>query len=224
VQTAIDTELIEFNNWTLRIRPSHSAHPRLLLLIHGFTGDENSMWVFTRGLSPDYWIIAPRAPHASDQGGFSWRLPLNATFGMPSLEMLEPSLEGLIKLIDKYTASVKLDASQFDMMGFSQGGVMVNLIGLLYPQRVNRMGVLAGFIPSGVDEIIAQKPMVGKNVFVAHGTKDNTVTVERARDSIRMLEEAGAQVTYCEDEVGHKLSVKCLRALEDYLSHPVGRG
>jgi predicted esterase len=43
------------------------------------------------------------------------------------------------------------------------------------------------------------------------------VTIDRARASIELLEQAGAQVTYCEDEVGHKLSANCLRALENYL-------
>jgi phospholipase/carboxylesterase len=217
VQTANNTELISFNDWTLRIQPSQSAVPRLLVLIHGWTGDENSMWVFTRGLSSDYWIIAPRAPHTSEPSGFSWR-PLHVeTFGKPSFEELLPSAEALIRLIDEYSASVKVDASQFDLMGFSQGAAMVNVLGMLHPNRVRRMGVLAGFVPSGLDDYITKKTLAGKNVFVAHGTKDEMVTVERAQDSIRLLEQAGAQVTYCEDEVGHKLSANCLRALERYL-------
>ena len=77
------------------------------------------------------------------------------------------------------------------------------------------MGVLAGFVPSGLDELVLKKPLAGKNVFVAHGTQDQQVPIDRARASIELLEQAGAQVTYCEDEVGHKLSANCLRALED---------
>jgi phospholipase/carboxylesterase len=201
----------------MRVRPSRSATPRLLLLIHGWTGDENSMWIFTRGLPADYWMIAPRAPHSADSGGFSWRLPQPATFGRPSLEMLKPAAEGLIRLVDEYSAAVKVDAGQFDLMGFSQGAAMVNTIGLLHPGRVNKMGVLAGFVPSGLDGIIEQRPLAGKEVFVAHGTQDEMVPVDRARASIDLLEKAGALVTYCEDEVGHKLSANCLRALEDFL-------
>ncbi|HQV64553.1 MAG TPA: hypothetical protein PKV19_11160, partial [Anaerolineales bacterium] len=75
MQTATNTELIEFNNWTLRVRASQSVNPRLLVLIHGWTGDENSMWVFARGISSDYWMIAPRAPHPAESSGFSWRPP-----------------------------------------------------------------------------------------------------------------------------------------------------
>jgi len=217
VQTATDIELIEFDHWTLRVRAARSGSPRLLVLLHGWTGDENSMWVFTRGLSPDYWMIAPRAPHPTDSSGFSWRPLQVSTFGRPSLETLLPAAEGLIKLIDEYSASVKLDASQFDLMGFSQGAAMVNLMGILHPERVRKMGVLAGFVPEGLEELIRQKPLAGKKVFVAHGTQDQMIPIDRARDSMKLLEQAGAQVVYCEDEVGHKLSMNCLRALEAYL-------
>ena len=212
-----NTSLITFNDWTLRIRETSHEKPRLLLLLHGLTGDENSMWVFTRGLSPDYWMIAPRAPHSAESSGFSWRPYQPESAGRPSLETLRPAAEVLIRLIDEYSASVKLDALQFDLMGFSQGAAMVNLMGMLYPHRVRKMGVLAGFVPSGMDQLVQKKPLAGKNIFVAHGTLDQLVPIDRARASMELLERAGAQVTYCEDEVGHKLSANCLRALGSYL-------
>jgi phospholipase/carboxylesterase len=217
VRTATDTELISFGDWTLRVRPSQSANPRLLVLLHGWTGDENSMWIFTRGLSPDYWMIAPRAPHAAEPGGYSWRELDPTTLGFPALAAFAPVADRLIKLIDEYSASVKLDALQFDLMGFSQGAAMTNLIGMLHPHRIRKMGVLAGFVPAGVEELIQQKPLAGKNIFVAHGTQDQMIPIDRARASMESLEQAGAQITYCEDEVGHKLSVTCLRSLETYL-------
>jgi phospholipase/carboxylesterase len=220
VRIATDTELISFGGWTLRVRASQSTNPRLLVLLHGWTGDENSMWIFTRGLPSDYWMIAPRAPHAADPSGFSWRPPHVSTFGWPSLETLSPAADGLIKLVDEYSASVGVDARQFDLAGFSQGAAMTNLMGILHPHRIRKMGVLAGFVPAGLEELILKKPLAGKNIFVAHGTQDPMIPIDRARASIALLEQAGAQITYCEDEVGHKLSANCLRALESYLSLP----
>lgn len=218
---ATNTELIEFNGWTLRVRKPQTMHPRLLVMLHGWTGDENSMWVFARGLPSDYWIIAPRAPHPADPSGYSWRPPQPQMFGRPSLETLHPAADGLMQLIDEYSASVthrgQVDARQFDLMGFSQGAAMTNVMGMLYPERVRKMGVLAGFVPSGLEEMIAKRPLAGKEVFVAHGTLDQMIPIDRARASIGLLEQAGAQVVYCEDEVGHKLSANCLRALETYL-------
>lgn len=231
MQIETETELITFEGWTLRVRPSQPPK-RLLLLIHGLTGDENSMWVFARGLSPDYWIIAPRAPYETDLGGYSWRLaqpetlrrappaesPQSSASGMPGLEMLKPASERLLALVDAYSSSVPIDAREFDLMGFSQGAAMVNIIGMLHPQRVRKMGVLAGFVPSGMEQSIAQRPLEGKQVFVAHGTQDIMVSLDRARASIELLERAGAKVTYCEDDVGHKLSPSCLRALEAFMT------
>ncbi|MEW6401919.1 MAG: alpha/beta fold hydrolase [Chloroflexota bacterium] len=218
MQIATDTELITFEGWTLRVRPSQNAK-RLMVLIHGWTGDENSMWVFTRGLPSDYWIIAPRAPHVGEPSGYSWRPPQPGTFGRPSLETLKPASDSLLSLVDAYSSSVGVDAKQFDLMGFSQGAAMVNLMGMLHPKRIRKVAVLAGFVPSGMEDIIAKKPLEGKQIFVAHGTKDEMVPVERAHVSIELLERAGAKVTYCEDGVGHKVSVTCLRALEDYFAN-----
>ena len=220
MQIETDTQLISIGDRTLRVRPSRSSNPRLLVMLHGWTGDENSMWTFTHGLSANTWIIAPRAPHSADPSGFSWRPVDQSAFGFPTLNALAPAADRLIKLIDEYCALVKLDAQQFDIIGFSQGGAMTNLIGMLYPDRVCKMGVLAGFVPAGLEELIQQKPLTGKNIFVAHGTRDQMIPIDRARASMVLLEEAGAQITYYEDNVGHKLSANCLRAFERYLSTP----
>ncbi|GAB1472161.1 alpha/beta fold hydrolase [Chloroflexota bacterium] len=223
--TQMKTEVIEFDGWTLRVRPAQSPNPKLLLMIHGLTGDENSMWVFARRFLPDYWIIAPRAPYPADPQGFSWRPnPMTVEQAQlnlhkrPKLDSLLPSAAALMKLLDEYTASVKIEAQQFDAIGFSQGGAMVNILGLVYPQRIRKMGVLAGFVPAGMDAYIQDRALTGKRIFVAHGTQDEMVPVDSARASMELLEQAGASITYCEDEVGHKLSGDCLRALENYLS------
>jgi phospholipase/carboxylesterase len=219
------TKTIEFNGWTLKVRPSEVVSPRLLVMIHGLTGDENSMWVFARRFSTDLWIVSPRAPHPANPQGFSWRPnPLTIEEAQlnlhkrPGLDALLPSAEALIKLVDEYAASVKMEAGQFDVIGFSQGGAMASVLGMLYPNRIRKMGVLAGFVPSGLDAQIERRVLAGKHIFVAHGTQDEMVPIDRARASMDLLERAGASITYCEDEVGHKLSAGCLRALEAYLA------
>jgi len=185
------------------------------------------MWVFAHDLPPGYWIVAPRAPHAApaEQGGYSWRptqfkrsSPVGENLNQLSLDLLRSAAEALIRLVDEYSASAGFDASVFDVMGFSQGAAMSSLLAFLHPQRIGKVGILAGFVPGGLEELLPQRPLEGKPFFVAHGTKDDMVTIDRARASIEILEQAGANVTYCEDEVGHKLSVTCLRALKKFLA------
>jgi predicted esterase len=217
VQAVNNTELITFRNWTLRIR--RAEQPRgLLLLLHGLTGDENSMWIFTRDLSPDYWFVSPRASHPAPAGGYSWRSIQDSESGRPGFGMLKSVANALIDLVDEYSASIRFDASQFDLLGFSQGAAVANVLLSLYPYRIRKTGILAGFVPSGLEEILNKNPLIGKPIFDAHGTLDEFVTIERARHSVALLEKAGAQVTFCEDEIGHKVSATCLKALGEFFA------
>ena len=212
-----DTRLEKFQDWTLRTRPAAQTPSRLLLLVHGLSGDENSMWVFTNNLPKTYWIMAPRAIHAAPQGRFSWRTLPASTGGGPGLDAFRPAAEALIRLVDAYPLEAGLETSTFDAIGFSQGGALVNVLSCLFPQRVRKAGILSGFMPSGMDELVARKPLTGKPVFVAHGTLDNVVPPDRAQASVELLKAAGAELTYCESAVRHKLSIECLRALETFL-------
>jgi len=213
-----DAELIAFHDWTLRVRLASERPAHLLLLLHGWTGDENSMWVFVRNFSSDYWIIAPRAPYAAGPSGYSWRASQPDSRGWPSLEDFHASADSLIALVDNYATQNQIDASQFDVVGFSQGAALTNAIALLYPERVRGAGVLSGFLPAESESLIEKRPLNGKPFFVAHGTLDEMVKIEYARQSVAMLERAGASVTFYEDEVGHKLSTNGLHALEEFFS------
>ena len=221
MQIPSDTGLITFNQWTLRVRVASEQPPRLLLLLHGWTGDENSMWIFVRNFSSDYWIIAPRAPHVTEPSGYSWRasrVHQSERRSWPSLEDFRSSAKSLIALVDDYAAQNQIDARQFDVIGFSQGAALTNVVALLYPERVQRAGVLAGFLPAESESLIGKRLLNGKPFFVAHGTLDEMVNIEYARQSVEMLERAGASVTFYEDEIGHKLGANGLHALEEYFS------
>ena len=57
-----------------------------------------------------------------------------------------------------------------------------------------------------------------KKLFVAHVERDDMVSVDRARIVVEKLKSAGSEVVYCEEDVGHKLSVGCFRAMDDYFA------
>jgi phospholipase/carboxylesterase len=219
VPDAIKTHQLTYNGWTMRVRHASQEPARFLLMLHGWTGDENSMWVFARKFPDDLWIAAPRGPHTAEGGGFSWR-PLHSLqdkdWGLPSLSDLKPAAGSLIRLVDNVSASIGVDATQFDVAGFSQGGALTNVLTLLYPQRIRKAAVLAGFMPAGTEDLLTRRVLKEKQFYVAHGTQDDLVPVERARKAVELLEKAGAHVTFCEADVGHKLSADCLRGLESY--------
>lgn len=218
VRDTSDTQLLTFQTWTLRIRPAESQPRRLLLLIHGWTGDENSMWVFVRRFPRNYWVLAPRAPYLAQPAGYSWRGEGVEPGHQPAFDDFRPAVAGLIGLADAYAAANDIDDREFDAIGFSQGAAVVNALALLHPARVGRLGILAGFMPPGAESLIQGKPLEGKPCFVAHASRDDRVNIEDARRSVRLLEQAGARVTFCEDEVGHKIGAGCLRSLEAFFA------
>ncbi len=62
-----------------------------------------------------------------------------------------------------------------------------------------------------------QQRFSGKPIFISHGRQDELIPVEQARRAATLLREAGAQVTYCESDAGHKVSKECLKEMEIFL-------
>ena len=211
----IETQLTYFENWILRVRPPLAAQgKRILLMLHGWQGDENSMWVFAHKFPADYWIVAPRAPHLAPQGGYSWSMPGS---GWPSVDLLRPAAAALIDLLDAWPRANGLDSSRVDVIGFSQGAAISFTLAMLYPARVRKLGILAGFAPDGAEQVLKPGMLKNMQAFVAHGTKDERIPLVQAQRSVQLLEDAGAQVTYSESNIAHKLGVDSLRMLESFL-------
>lgn len=193
----------------VRIQKPEQPGGRVLLLLHGWTGDENVMWIFTRSLPKDFWIFAPRGPVQSPEGGYGWA---NArTNGFEQFEELSTVASSLMRDVDAWIEDFNIPPGQVNLMGFSQGAALSYAVLINHPARISRTAALAGFIPQGVE--IQPGSLSGKDVFIAHGTRDETVPVALARQSAERLEAAGANVAYCEDDVGHKLGASCSRAL-----------
>ncbi len=222
---SVPTDLLTFEGWTLRVHvPSGSGPHPVMLLLHGWSGNEDVMWVFAGRIPPRYLMIAPRAPYETPRGGYGWQPFLNDSW--PSMSDLLPAARSLLALLDRLAAHPLLSAGDyraFDVMGFSQGAAVAASLALAFPRRVRAFALLAGFLPEGISGLLAARPLAGKPVFMAHGTEDRMVPVERAREGVSRLRLAGAEVTYCEDRTGHKLSASCARALADFWTLPRGK-
>jgi phospholipase/carboxylesterase len=205
--------------WTLRVLAPRVDVPGLktvVVMLHGWTGDEKVMWIFAPRLPKRALIIAPRGLYKISAGGYGWH---NHELGMwPTVEALIPPAEALFHLLtpDNFP-NAQLDA--IHLIGFSQGAALSLAFGLLYPNKVASMAVLSGFMPEQAQSYIHSRPFEGKPIFVAHGTKDELVPVEKARTAVTTLQHAGADVVYCEDEVGHKLSLSCFSSLEHFFAY-----
>jgi phospholipase/carboxylesterase len=213
----LDNSEISLNGWIMRVhRPSGIGPFPVLLMLHGWTGDENSMWVFTSRIPDHALVIAPRGLYPATSGGYSWHIQLPRAW--PSVDNFIPEVEKIFELVTarKFPDG---DFSNLHLIGFSQGTALAYSVVMLYPERIASLAGLSGFMPEGAASWLKENRLAGMPVFVTHGTEDALVPVEKARQSVALLEDAGALVTYCEDDVGHRLSAKCFRGLEAFYQH-----
>jgi phospholipase/carboxylesterase len=149
-------------------------------------------------------------------GGYSW-LP-ESGHKWPLIADFRPAVEAILELLNPNFFPAA-DFSNLHLVGFSQGAALSYTFGLLQGEKVRALAGLSGFLPEDAPDYVTGLPLHGKRIFVAHGTQDDTVPVNRARWAVQILQQAGAQVIYCEDDVGHKLSASCFNGLEDFFKN-----
>ena len=209
-----NSQVLDLGDWVVRRRLPHAQKsPRVIVLLHGWTGDENSMWIFTPRLPDKYLILAPRGLTKTPVGGFGWQN--DGVAGWPRASDFTEASEELFDLVDSLKP-LGVKSNRFDVMGFSQGAALAYTMLLQNPERIGKLAGLSGFLPEGLGEEIANRKLENKQIFMAHGTRDDMVSLDRARLAVEDLKSAGAEVIYCEEDVGHKLSAGCFRAMDDY--------
>lgn len=203
--------------WIVRIQPPKTDGPhRVMLLLHGFTGDERVMWVFTRNLPQDTWFIAPRAPHAASQGGYSWVADRSGS--AREFDAFAAVIPGLLTSVQAWLKDRGVPLEQLHLMGFSQGAALAYTLLITQPDLVAKTAALAGMLPNGAERHVQPGSLTGKSVLITHGTQDTTVPVSMARVAASVLTSAGADVTYCEDDSGHKLGPGCHKNLGSFFA------
>ena len=61
----------------------------------------------------------------------------------------------------------------------------------------------------------------GKPIFIAHGSQDEFIPLERAHEAARLLKENGAVIETCEAEFGHKISRQGIRGMKAFFSRMI---
>lgn len=168
------------------------------------------MWIFTARLPKHVLLLAPRGPYPTPLRGYGWHSHQAAAW--PSMDDFRPAVQALLELINLKNFPMA-DFTRLSVGGFSQGAALAYTFALLERERLVGLAGISGFVPGGADAIALQRPLEGLPVFMAHGSLDELVSVERARNSAELLERAGADLVYCEEQVGHKLSAGCFRGL-----------
>lgn len=189
----------------------------LILLVHGRAGSAQVMWAFDRTLPEHANVVSFEAFLPDVLGGFSW-------WDMASDQPMEPAImrarDRLHFAIEKYIELFSLSPQKIIALGFSQGSVLLSASVMTGVLRLDGLGILAGFVSKvGEQGLIKGRP----EVFVAHGSADEVLSVEKARKGVQRLKSYGLPVTFIEEEgVGHKLGIAGMRGLKEWVGRVLG--
>jgi phospholipase/carboxylesterase len=199
----------------VRLRePQKDGGPHILML-HGWSGDAKVMWVLESVLPAEAFLVAARGIHPLPMGGYHWSdSPASTQVGFNDFE---PAVAALKTTLHALRSSHGFGRHPFLLMGFSQGAA------LSFAAARDGMGTagiiaLAGFVPYGDLQGFEDLP-----IFWGHGSHDELVPVERAREDVKRLLDAAAMVHFCEADVGHKLGIECTRGLKYWLRDRIGK-
>lgn len=194
------------NGMIYRFLPAQRPETPATIMLHGLSGDENSMWVLQHALPAAGLIVAPRGVFPLSEGGFSWiDGPIQ---GWPTAPQFMPALGALEALFRHLQAEGNLKRERVLWMGFSQGAALAFCAANHSPMMSAGVIAAAGFLPEG-----EFRGLKGLPVFWGHGSLDAWIPISRAEQDTQRLREVGARVHFCQAEAGHKMGVECLQGL-----------
>ena len=200
-------------------------HPTILTL-HGRGANALDLL----GLAPylcngKFLMICPQGPLETPIGpgafGYAW-YPMSMG-GPPDVATILSSREKLQRFLDACLNRYPIDAKKFVLLGFSQGGVIAYSLALSNPDCFAGLAVLSSWLPK---ELIPKLSINNEAVqslptIVQHGSQDQMIEVQRARDSVEQLRVLRVPLTYREYDMGHEITPRGLTDLSAWLVEKV---
>ena len=178
----------------------------LILLLHGYGSNEEDLFSFATELPEEYYIISVRAPYDMQYGAFAWyAINFDADENKFSdHEQAKVSRDLIAGFIDELIQTYPIDAQKVTLVGFSQGAILSYAVALSYPEKVQKVVAMSGYLNL---EIVAEDYLKNNfnnlKIFASHGTVDQVIPVEWARKTPAILENLGINITYKEYPIGH---------------------
>lgn len=195
---------------TYRVRPAAQVGDPSFLLLAGYGGDEDVLWVIESSLPGGGLVASPRGLFPAEGGGYAW---VDRNLGPGgSLHDFDPVRKPLTDWVLHLEHQHGLVIANTYLVGFSQGSALAFAVSAFRDLQPKGLAALAAYLPDG-----DLGGLEGLPIFWSHGTRDERVPVARARSDVQRLRAAGAKIAYCETDTGHKVGIECMRTLKEWL-------
>ena len=131
----------------------------------------------------------------------------------------EAGLRASQKLTEELIRAQGLPASRVVLAGFSQGGAIVLLTGLRYPERLAGVMALSTYLPLA-DTLAAERSAANREtpLFMAHGRYDDLIPMQRAQASREYLQKLGYAIEWHDFPMPHSVCAPEIADISSFLA------
>lgn len=190
--------------YIVREPKNKTQNPPLLILLHGYGSNKEDLFSFAEELPDELLIISAQAPYEIGYGGYAWyAINFDDVKGKFSdLKQAQTSLDIIAVFIDEIKHKYKTNPDRTFLLGFSQGAILSYSLSFFYPNKVQNIIALSGYINT---ELLPKEisKEIQTSYYCSHGSVDQVLPIEWARKSKPFLDNLGFQNVYSEYPVGH---------------------
>ncbi len=194
----------------------------LLLLLHGYGSNEEDLFSFASELPEEYYVVSVRAPYELGYGSYAWyAINFDADENKFSdVPQAQQSRDLIANFIDELVANYPIDATKITLIGFSQGTILSYAIALSYPEKIQRVVAMSGYLNTEMAlPNFENNDFSHLKIFASHGTVDQVVPVDWARKAAPALTKLGIEVVYKEYPIGHGVAPQNFYDFKNWLQN-----
>ncbi len=192
----------------------------LLLLLHGYGSNADDLFSFAGELPKNSFVVSAQAPYDMQYGSFAWyAINFDADENKFSdLPQARLSRDLIAKFIDELLKNYPIDAENVTLIGFSQGTILSYAVALSYPEKVQKVVALSGYLNLEiVKDDYLKNNFSNLKMFISHGTQDQVIPVAWAKKAPATLNNLGIDTVYKEYPMGHGINPQNFADLKDWL-------
>jgi len=196
-------------------------NPPLLIMLHGYGSNEHDLFSFANELPDELLIVSAKGPLTLMPNSYAWY-----TIHLDNIEGKFSDIPEAIKardtiasFIDEVKKTYQVDPNKTFLLGFSQGTILSYAVALNYPEKVQHVVALSGYIN---DELSPEKfeasNYTNLDFFISHGTVDQVLPLEWAQNAPPFLENLNIKNVYKEYPVGHGVAPQNFYDLQEWIT------
>lgn len=178
----------------------------LLILLHGYGSNEEDLFSFASELSDELLIISARAPQVLGFESYAW-YTINFTNTQGKFSDIPEAIESrgtIATFIDEIQKKYDISPTNTFLLGFSQGTILSYAVAFNYPEKVQKIIALSGYLnPDLLPDNFTTNDYSKLDFFISHGRVDQVIPVAWGNKAPGVLNNLNIKNSYKEYPVGH---------------------